>query len=345
MNTLRSYKSLMIARTYPIWQTPTWQKELAQAIRDPEVLLNRLNLSLHQLPEQYRVCKQFPLRVTESYLSRIRVGDPKDPLLLQILPLPQELEQINGYETDPIGDQESIALPGLLHKYEGRCLLITTASCATHCRYCFRRHFPYQKSQLDEKSLAQALTYIATDTSLSEVILSGGDPLSLSDERLAHLVSKLNNIPHLKRLRIHTRQPVVLPSRITNQLIETLTRSRLQIVVVLHFNHANEFDNAVECAMSKLAHRNITLLNQSVLLKDVNDSASSLKRLSEKLFEQRIIPYYLHRLDKVSGAAHFDIPIKQARQLHQQLSASLPGYLVPTLVQEQAGAPNKTVIV
>ena len=334
----------MIARTNTIWQVSAWQNELAGAIRDPEVLLSRLNLCHHQLADRYQACKQFPLRVTESYLSRMRPGDPNDPLLLQILPQGEELDQVNGYSIDPVGDNASIKLPGLLHKYSGRCLLITTAACAVHCRYCFRRHFPYQASRLDEESLTQAMAYIAGDGSLSEVILSGGDPLSLSDERLEQIISKLDTIPHLKRLRIHTRQPVVLPSRITDRLLETLNHSRLQQVVVLHFNHANEFDHQVESAIEKLSRSGITLFNQSVLLKGVNDSVSSLKALSEKLFEHRIIPYYLHLLDKTSGAAHFDIPLKQARQLHRELKAELPGYLVPTLVQELAGEPNKTVI-
>ncbi|MCF6218297.1 MAG: EF-P beta-lysylation protein EpmB [Gammaproteobacteria bacterium] len=334
----------MITRTSPICQVPAWQSELAKAIRDPKTLLNRLNLSHHQLAERYQACKQFPLRVTESYLSRMRPGDPNDPLLLQILPRGEELDLIDGYGVDPVGDDASTKAPGLLHKYSGRCLLITTAACAIHCRYCFRRHFPYQASRLDEESLTQAMAYIADDSRLSEVILSGGDPLSLSDERLEQIITKLNTIPHLKRLRIHTRQPIALPSRVTDGLLRALNQSRLQQVMVLHFNHANEFDHEVERAMKKLSSCDITLLNQSVLLKGVNDSVSSLKALSEKLFEQQIIPYYLHLLDKTSGAAHFDTPIKQARQLYKGLRAELPGYLVPTLVQEQAGEPNKTVI-
>ncbi len=334
----------MITRTRPICQAPAWQNELAKAIRDPEVLLNRLNLSHHQLADRYQACDKFPLRVTESYLSRMRPGDPNDPLLLQILPRGEELDLIDGYGVDPVGDNASMKAPGLLHKYSGRCLLITTAACAVHCRYCFRRHFPYQTSQLNEASLTQAMAYIADDSRLSEVILSGGDPLSLSDERLEQIISKLDTIPHLKRLRIHTRQPVVLPSRVTDRLLKTLNHSRLQQVVVLHFNHANEFNHDVESAIEKLYRSGITLFNQSVLLKGVNDSVSSLKTLSEKLFEQQVIPYYLHLLDKTSGAAHFDIPIERALQLHKELKAELPGYLVPTLVQERAGEPNKTVI-
>ena len=235
-------------------------------------------------------------------------------------------------------------LPGLLHKYQGRCLLITTAACAVHCRYCFRRHFPYQESRLDNHALEQAIKHIAADDTLHEVILSGGDPLSLNDQRLADIIQRLEAIPHLKRLRIHTRQPVVLPSRVTDELIETLQASHLQQVIVLHFNHANEFSVEVSMAMDKLAQSGVTLLNQSVLLKGVNDSPLALHELSEQLFANRILPYYLHLLDKVAGAAHFDIAIEDAQQLVTKLRASLPGYLVPTLVQEQAGKPYKQPI-
>jgi len=334
----------MIARTGPTWQTPTWQSEQSQAIRDPKELLKRLNLSIEQLPDMLQAGEQFPLRVTESYLSRMQPGDPQDPLLLQVLPQGRELQIIDGYGTNPVGDQEAMPLPGLLHKYSGRCLLVLTAACAVHCRYCFRRHFPYQEARLDEKALAQALRYIAADHSLEEVILSGGDPLSVSDQRLTQLVTQLDKIPHLKRLRIHTRQPVVLPSRVTEELLSTLHQSRLQKIIVLHFNHANELSNEVNLALEKLADHHFTLLNQSVLLNGVNDSVEALKSLSESLFEQRVHPYYLHLLDKVTGASHFDTPLNDAQQLHQQLRASLPGYMVPLLVQERAGEKNKTPI-
>lgn len=334
----------MIARSGPTWQTSTWQNQQSQAIRDPKELLKRLNLSEKQLPGMLHAGEQFPLRVTESYLSRMRLGDPNDPLLLQILPQGRELKTIDGYSLNPVGDQEAMPLPGLLHKYQGRCLLVLTAACAVHCRYCFRRHFPYQEARLDDKALENALNYIAMDDSLEEIILSGGDPLSVSDNRLAQLINQLDKIPHLKRLRIHSRQPVVLPSRVTDELLSTLSKSRLKKIIVLHFNHANEFNDEVNFALSRLADHHFTLLNQSVLLKGINDSLSTLKELSETLFEQRILPYYLHLLDKVSGSAHFDIPIIDAQKLHQQLRASLPGYLVPLLVQERAGERNKTPI-
>ena len=334
----------MIARTCPTWQTPRWQNELAQAIRDPEVLLQRLQLDHLPLSERLRASEQFPLRVTESYLSRIQPGNPNDPLLLQVLPQAAETIKVAGYHANPVGDQEATVLPGLLHKYQGRCLLITTAACAVHCRYCFRRHFPYQESRLDNHALAQAIDYIASDNSIHEVILSGGDPLSLSDERLADIIQRLETVPHLKRLRIHTRQPVVLPSRITEQLINMLQASRLQQVMVLHFNHANEFSDEISIAMSRLAQSGATLLNQSVLLKGINDSHRTLHELSEQLFANRILPYYLHLLDKVAGAAHFNVTIEDAQQLVGAMRASLPGYLVPTLVQEQAGKPYKQPI-
>ncbi len=335
----------MIARTCPTWQTSDWQNELAQAIRDPEELLKRLNLSQEQLPAMRQASEQFPLRVTESYLSRIRPGDPQDPLLLQILPKGDELLAVEGFGRNPVGDQQAMAVPGLLHKYHGRCLLIATAACALHCRYCFRRHFPYQESRLDSLSLQRALDYITADNTLEEVILSGGDPLSLSDQRLEELISQLESISHVKRLRIHTRQPVALPSRITNPLLSLLTRSRLQIVMVLHFNHANEFNQEVATAMERLANSRITLLNQSVLLKGVNDRVDILKKLSNTLFDNGIIPYYIHLLDKVAGAAHFDIKENEAKMLLEKLRAELPGYLVPQLVRETPGEPNKTPVI
>lgn len=334
----------MIARTSPTWQPPSWQNELAQAIRDPQVLLERLQLDHLGVEKVLAADQQFPLRVTESYLSRIQPGDPNDPLLLQILPQAQELLEVAGYGANPVGDQEATMLPGLLHKYQGRCLLITTAACAVHCRYCFRRHFPYQESRLDSESLQQAIDYIAADKSLEEVILSGGDPLSLSDQRLGSIFQQLAAIPHIKRLRIHSRQPVVLPSRITEELIQILREYPLQCVIVLHFNHANEFSDEVSQAISQLILSGATLLNQSVLLKGVNDSVEALHALSEQLFANRILPYYLHLLDKVAGAAHFDLSPEQAQQLISSLRSTLPGYLVPRLVQEQAGKAYKQPI-
>ncbi len=327
----------MIART-----SPAWQNELAQAIRDPAILLARLNLSEEQLPPLLYDYKQFPLRVTQSYLSRMQKGNPNDPLLLQILPQAREQQQVDGFGFNPVGDQEAMAIPGLLHKYHGRCLLIVTAACAVHCRYCFRRHYPYQESNLDDNNLQQAINYIRADNSIEEIILSGGDPLSLSDKRLNHLINQLEDIPHLKRLRIHSRQPVVLPSRITDELLKILSDSRLQKIMVVHFNHANEFDNEVKAAIKKLTDNKIRLFNQSVLLKGINDSVAALSTLSEVLFNHHIQPYYLHILDKVSGAAHYDISEPAAKELHRQLRASLPGYLIPLLVQEQAGEANKT---
>ncbi len=331
----------MIARTPGPWQTPLWQRRLAEAISDPAELLALLGLDPGRLPGAQAAARTFRLRVPRGYVARMRVGDPADPLLRQVLPLSGELTGAPGYSSDPVGDLAAAAAPGLLHKYQGRALLVLTGACAVHCRYCFRRHYPYASGTLPPRELAAALGYLDAHTELSEVILSGGDPLVLADERLAALAGALAEIPHLRRLRIHTRLPVVVPERITEELIDWLTRGRLKSVLVLHANHPNEIDDSVANALGTLKRAGVELLNQSVLLRGVNDDAQVLATLSERLFESGVLPYYLHLLDRVQGAAHFEVAQGRALALQRQLSDRLPGYLVPRLVRELPGAPSK----
>jgi len=304
-----------------------------------------LELKPAQLSDIVADSDRFPLRVPHSFVSRMKKGEPNDPLLRQVLPLNVENEFTPGYLSDPVGDLNASETPGLLHKYRGRALLITTGACAIHCRYCFRRHFPYGQQNAAANEWDSALSKIERDSSLSEVILSGGDPLALSDQRLTTLIRRLDRIPHLRRLRIHTRLPVVIPQRVCDSLLTWLSNTRLSPVIVIHTNHPSEIDEDVRVALAKLQTiRGITLLNQSVLLKGVNDCSETLAALSEALFACGVHPYYLHLLDRAQGTAHFDLPAEQAIAIFNELHAQLPGYLVPRLVQEQPGAPGKTLL-
>ncbi|MBI3560220.1 MAG: EF-P beta-lysylation protein EpmB [Gammaproteobacteria bacterium] len=332
----------MISETVWAWQRPVaWQQAVAAAVRDPALLLERLQLPKHLLPAALAAAQDFPLRVPEAFIARMVPGDIHDPLLRQVLPLGDELLLSQEYTTDPVGDQDAMVVPGLVHKYHGRVLLIMTGACAVHCRYCFRRHFPYGQANPLASHWHDALATIAGDTSIHEVILSGGDPLSLSDERLHQCIQDLTAIPHLTRLRIHTRLPVVIPQRITPALVALLSHSRLRPVVVLHINHPNELDTHLTDALTGFMQHHITLLNQAVLLRGVNDRVDTLVLLSERLFSAGIMPYYLHQLDKVQGAAHFLVTPSRARELYRQLTAQLPGYLLPRLVQEIPGMAAK----
>lgn len=324
-------------------QPSEWQRELAQAVRDPAELLALLELDPALLPGARAAAARFPLRVPRGFVARMRPGDPADPLLRQVLPLDAELHETPGFVADPVGDLDVGLTPGLLQKYAGRVLLVTTGACGIHCRYCFRRHFPYGQENPRGEALERALAHIAGDASISEVILSGGDPLSLTDERLIGLIDRIEAIPHVRRLRIHSRQPVVLPSRITAPLLARLGSTRLQTVTVIHANHARELDNAVFGALDRLRAAGVTLLNQAVLLREVNDSPAALADLSEALFAGAVLPYYLHLLDPVQGAAHFDVSEDRALRLIDELRTRLPGYLVPRLVREEPGAASKTV--
>ena len=317
---------------------------MASAITDPQELIAELGLDPGLLSGAIAAGNEFRLRVPRSYLSRIRPGDPNDPLLRQVLPLEAELADAADYTADPLGERAAVRAPGLLQKYQGRALLITTSACAVHCRYCFRREFPYAQQTSDSPRWSEALAAIADDSSIEEVILSGGDPLSLSDSRLTSLTDAIQRIPHVRRLRVHTRQPVVLPSRIDEGLTEWLTQLRLPVVFVLHVNHPNEIDADVRAACAELRDCEVTLLNQTVLLQGVNDDASVLAELSRRLFESGVLPYYLHLLDRVRGAAHFDVPEARARVIAGQLAAQMPGYLVPRLAREIYGAPAKVTL-
>lgn len=323
---------------------PHWKTELAASFTRSEDLLAYLGLPWERRDGGDAAVGRFAFRVTAAFAARMKKGDPADPLLRQVLPLAEELEEWPGFLADPVGDLQAVAVPGLLHKYQGRALLIATGACAINCRYCFRREFPYAEAQLSRSREAQALAHIRADASIQEVILSGGDPLVLDDKRLGTLVDGLSAIPHVRRLRLHSRLPIVLPSRVTQGLEQILGNTRLKTVLVIHANHANEFDKPVGQALSRFRQAGVVLLNQSVLLKGVNDTVEALVDLSETLFEQGVSPYYLHLLDRAKGVGHFDLAQDSALALWEGLRRRLPGYLVPRLVREEAGAPYKTLV-
>ncbi len=323
---------------------PGWQALLRQAVTDPAELLRMLDLGPQWLEPARQAAAIFGLKTPRGFVARMRKGDPADPLLLQVLPLHAELQAIPGYVADPVGDLASTQGAGLLHKYTGRALLVTTGACAVHCRYCFRREFPYSEHLAAAANWQPALQAIAADDDIHEVILSGGDPLSLADHKLRALTDGLQTIPHVRRLRIHTRYPIVLPERIDKSFQQWLRALPWRVAIVIHANHANEIDARVEQALAGLTACGATLLNQSVLLRRVNDEADALITLSEKLFTAGVLPYYLHLLDPVRGAAHFDVEAGVAADLMRTMAARLSGYLVPRLVREQAGAPYKTPV-
>ncbi len=333
----------MIPATTPAPQPQAdWRRAWRQAITDPRELLERLDLA--DRADQLLAGRDtgFPLRVPESYLRRMRPGDPDDPLLRQVLPAGAELLETPGFGTDAVGDLARSRAPGLIHKYHGRVLLIATGACAIHCRYCFRRHFPYEQELAARDQWRQALSVIADDSSIGEVILSGGDPLALATGKLAELTTQLARIPHVRSFRIHSRLPVVLPERVDRPLTDWLAALPWPTAIVVHANHGNEIDADTGAALRRLRETGATLLNQSVLLAGVNDSVPVLARLSHRLYEHGVLPYYLHLLDRVQGAAHFEVDADTARHLHAQLRLQLPGYLLPRLVREIAGEGAKT---
>lgn len=321
-----------------------WQAELRAAVRNADELCQRLGLSVDWARQAARGGSEFPVFVPPSYLARIRPGDPHDPLLRQVLPLEGEAVSVPGYSADPVGDAAATLRAGVLQKYDGRALLVTTGVCAIHCRYCFRRHFPYEEVPHSDRAWDEALAAIGGDETITEVILSGGDPLMLVDARLGALIEKIAAISHVERLRLHTRLPIVLPSRVTDALVGSLTDCRLTAVMVVHANHARELADDVAASLDKLRRAGIMLLNQAVLLRGVNDSVAAQKELSERLVAVGVVPYYLHQLDRVAGAAHFEVPIDEGRQIISELRSQLPGYMVPRYVQEIAGEPSKTVL-
>lgn len=322
--------------------SPAWQRALAQAFSRPAELLAWLELPPDHAALARDAARDFPLRVPRSYAARMEKGNPEDPLFLQVWARPEEALDTAGYTDDAVGDLARLKSGGIIHKYEGRALVVATGACAVHCRYCFRRHFPYADALASRDHWQDTLRELAADRSIREVILSGGDPLSLADEKLAAFAEALEFIPHVQRLRIHTRLPIVLPERVDAALLAWLRRGRLRKVMVVHANHANELDAEVAAALARLRGAGLVLLNQSVLLSGVNNATDALVRLSERLFECGVMPYYLHMLDPVRGTAHFNVPESQARALQRAAAARLPGYLVPRLVREEAGAPSKT---
>lgn len=324
-------------------QEKNWQSQLSDLITDPLELLNLLELSTKQLLSgAILASEQFKLRVPRAFVGKMRIRDPFDPLLLQVLPHHLELEEHPEFVTDPLGEEAANQMAGVLHKYQSRFLLTLTGACAIHCRYCFRRHFPYQENLPKNDDWLNIKQYIEDNPAINEIILSGGDPLTLSNRKIALWIERLESLPQLKILRIHSRVPVVIPNRMDEELISILKNSRLRIVVVIHSNHASELDDFTCSKLLQLSLHHITVLNQAVLLKGVNDSAAALIDLSYRLFEARVMPYYLHVLDKVKGAQHFDLRSSEIDHIYSDVLASLPGYLVPKLVREIAGEKNKT---
>lgn len=321
---------------------PRWQQSWRDAVRDPRDLLRMLGLGHLAEVLSDDAAAQFPLRVPRGFVARMRHGDARDPLLRQVLPILDEERIVAGFGLDAVGDGQARRGGGVIHKYDGRALLIATGSCAVHCRYCFRRHYPYAEDTAAAAGWRDAVQVIAEDDSIHEVILSGGDPLSLADHKLAELTDILRGIPHVRRMRIHTRLPIVLPGRVDAGLLAWLRGLPWPVVMVVHANHANEFDGEVDAAMVALRDAGTTLLNQAVLLRGVNDSVDALAALCERGHATGVLPYYLHQLDRVAGTAHFEVDDAEALALHAALAARLPGYLVPRLVREVAGAPGKT---
>jgi EF-P beta-lysylation protein EpmB len=326
-----------------LYQEQNWQSQLSDLITDPLELLETLQLSPDQLLSgAILASEKFKLRVPRAFVGKMSIGNPLDPLLLQVLPHHLELEDHPGFVTDPLGEEQANQQPGVLHKYKSRFLLTLTGACAVHCRYCFRRHFPYQENLPKNEDWLNIKQYIQNQPDINEVILSGGDPLTLSNRKLALWIERLESMPQIKFLRIHSRVPIVIPNRVDEELISLLKNSRLRIILVVHSNHAAELDEFTCSKLSALVQHQITVLNQAVLLKGVNNSAQLLVDLSYRLFEAGVMPYYLHVLDKVKGAHHFDLSPEEINLIYKEVLENLPGYLVPKLVREIAGEKNKT---
>ena len=326
-----------------LYQEQNWQSQLSDLITDPLELLETLQLSPDQLLSgAILASEQFKLRVPRAFVGKMNMGDPLDPLLLQVLPHHLELEEHPGYVTDPLGEEQANQQPGVLHKYKSRFLLTLTGACAVHCRYCFRRHFPYQENLPKNEDWLNIKSYIESQPDINEVIFSGGDPLTLSNRKLKLWIDRLESLEQIKFLRIHSRVPIVIPNRVDEELVSLLKNSRLRIILVVHSNHAAELDDFTCTKLSLLVQQQITVLNQAVLLNGVNNSAQVLVDLSYRLFDAGVMPYYLHVLDKVKGAHHFDLSPEQINLIYKDVLESLPGYLVPKLVREIAGEKNKT---
>lgn len=325
-----------------------WRQAVRTAIRDPAVLCRRLDLPPSLATAATRAAQEFGLFAPLPFVERMRKSDPNDPLLRQVMPLDEELAQAPGFHSDAVGDGAALLTPGLIQKYQGRALMILTGACPVHCRYCFRRHYPYSEGPRSPEQWRPAIERIEQDDSLEEVIFSGGDPLMLADAQLAELVSMLEAVPHLRRLRIHTRMPIMIPSRVCDTLLAWLRSMRLTPLVVVHANHPAEIGESpsdpVAQALSRLVDAGVPVLNQAVLLKGVNDEAEVLAELCRRLVNLRVMPYYLHQLDRVRGAAHFEVPIERGRRIVRELQKMLPGYAVPRYCLESAGEASKTLL-
>jgi len=321
----------------------TWQQALQHAVRDLDELASLLRLPARELRALADAAPDFPLLVPRGFIARMRPGDLADPLLLQVLPQRREKQQATGFEADPLGELGFMD-KSLMQKYPGRALLIASGACPVHCRYCFRREFPYQDQLASRSGWSPVLDALATRPDIEELLLSGGDPLSLSNRRLASLLEGLERLPSIQCLRIHTRFPVTIPERVDAELQRLLLNARLKIVVVIHSNHPNELDPKIEAVLQRLSAHTHLLLNQAVLLRGVNDDVDTLAALSRRLFECRVQPYYLHMLDRVNGTQHFETEHNEAKRLAAELRKRLPGYLVPRLVREVPGELSKTLI-
>ncbi|WP_372964360.1 EF-P beta-lysylation protein EpmB [Marinobacter sp.] len=326
-------------------ENQNWQQILSHSVCQPEHLLARMGLPAQQwLKGAKSGHEHFPIRVPEPFIQRMEPGNPDDPLLRQVLPLADESIDQPGFIKDPLEEKTASQIPGLIRKYQTRALLMVTGQCAINCRYCFRRHFPYNDHKLSPEDRSQIITSLTASPEINEVILSGGDPLAVNDRLLAQWANMLESVPHLRRLRIHSRLPVVIPQRVCDEMLSWLNRSRLQKVIVVHVNHPAEIDQATRLAFKKLKDAGVTLLNQSVILKGVNDSSVTLSELSEVLFDAGVLPYYLHAFDPVAGAHHFNVSDAKAAEIVREMLEYLPGFLVPKLVREVPGQPSKTPI-
>ncbi|MGB2242682.1 MAG: EF-P beta-lysylation protein EpmB [Porticoccaceae bacterium] len=328
----------------PINLCSDWKAELSHCVSSIDELLNQLGLKAEDLNATAQAATEFAIKVPQPFVQLMEYGNPNDPLLKQVLPIASELQIDGNFSTDPVGESSFNPVPGIVHKYRNRVLMIISPNCAINCRYCFRRHFPYDENRQSKQQWLKALDYLKAKPEINEVIYSGGDPLAANDHFLGWLTAEIESIPHIKRLRIHTRLPVVIPSRIDDQLLSWLGNTGLKPTLVVHINHANEIDEALIKGVDRLKKSGINVLNQSVLLKGINDSSDQLISLSEKLFDTGIMPYYLHMLDPVQGASHFDVSKDRAVEIFRQIQAQLPGFLVPKLVQERAGESSKSLI-
>jgi EF-P beta-lysylation protein EpmB len=336
--------SRTISTETSVAKNTSWHQSLADSIRDAGELVKRLQIEHQLTPDVIAAAKQFPVMVPKSYLQRMSVGDIHDPLLRQVLPVDDEMRIVAGFTSDAVEDSTFRTTPGLIRKYHGRALMIATGSCAVHCRYCFRRHYPYNQEPRRLDDWAPTFEALAEDSSISEVLLSGGDPLMLTDQRIDELLGRLEEIDHLQRIRFHTRLPIVLPDRVTKSLINRLLNSRLTPIFVVHANHSNEIVGDCSDALRRLVRSGVTVLNQAVFLKGVNDSVEALVNLSESLINLGVMPYYLHQLDRVAGTAHFEVEMNRGRELVREIRKQLPGYAVPRFVAEIPNEPHKTVL-